>query len=244
MVAETHVLILLAIAGMMLLAAARDLIIAVPRHRADVDRRLRALGAQPPERPLAPRPRSSTSCSARSPPAFLLYGIALVYGATGTTSLVPHRRARLHSDRRRARCSWLGLGLLLIGFGFKVAAVPFHMWAPDVYDGAPTPITAYMAAGAEDGGVRAFVRVWLEAFPTATTAWAAGRRRARARHDGGRQRDRLVQNNLKRMLAYSSIAHAGYLLVALVAGTRRRPGLLFSIWSPTRWRPWARSASW
>ena len=112
----------------------------------------------------------------------------------------------------------LGLGLLLIGFGFKMAAVPFHMWAPDVYDGSPTPVTGFMATGVKAAAFAALVRVLMEAFPSRRRALAAGGRRAGDRVDGAGQPGGAGAAPLKRMLAYSSIAHAGYLLVGGLAG--------------------------
>ena len=109
--------------------------------------------------------------------------------------------------------------MLLIGFGFKVATVPFHMWAPDVYEGAPSPITAYMAATVKAAAFAAFIRVWLEAFPSAFSTWhPALSGLAIATMIFGNAIG-LAQKNLKRLLAYSSIGHAGYLLVAIAAGT-------------------------
>jgi NADH-quinone oxidoreductase subunit N len=153
---------------------------------------------------------------------FLLYGIALVYGATGTTNL-SLIGAQLAGGRLSTMAA-LGLGLLLIGLGFKVAAVPFHMWAPDVYDGAPTPVTAFMATGVKAAAFAALVRVLLEAFPSAQSLWqpvVAGL--AIASMVVGNL-VALNQRSLKRMLAYSSIAHAGYLLVAVWPGTRMGAG--------------------
>jgi NADH-quinone oxidoreductase subunit N len=153
---------------------------------------------------------------------FLLYGIALVYGATGTTNL-SLIGAQLAGGRLSMMAA-LGLGLLLIGLGFKVAAVPFHMWAPDVYDGAPTPVTAFMATGVKAAAFAALVRVLLEAFPSAQSLWQpviAGL--AIASMVLGNL-VALNQRSLKRMLAYSSIAHAGYLLVAVWPGTRMGAG--------------------
>ena len=153
---------------------------------------------------------------------FLLYGIALVYGATGTTNL-SLIGAQLAGGSLSLMAA-LGLGLLLIGFGFKVAAVPFHMWAPDVYDGAPTPVTGFMATGVKAAAFVALVRVLVEAFPSAEQLWqpvvfwmaiasmVAGNLIA------------LAQRTLKRMLAYSSIAHAGYLLAAVWPGSRLSAG--------------------
>src|SRR5215216_1326130 len=100
---------------------------------------------------------------------FLLYGFALVYGATGTTNL-SLIGAQL-SGRPLPLMAALGLGLLLIGFGFKVAAVPFHMWAPDVYDGSPTPVTGFMATGVKAAAFAALVRVLMEGFPAVQSLW-------------------------------------------------------------------------
>jgi NADH-quinone oxidoreductase subunit N len=148
---------------------------------------------------------------------FLLYGIALAYGATGTTnlSLIGAQLA----GRPLPLMAALGLGLLLIGFGFKIAAVPFHMWAPDVYDGSPTPVTGFMATGVKAAAFASLVRVLMEAFPSATNLWQpiiAGL--AIASMVLGNL-VALTQRPLKRMLAYSSIAHAGYLLVAVWPGS-------------------------
>ena len=145
---------------------------------------------------------------------FLLYGIALVYGATGTTGL---RAIGAEVGAGGGTMLVIGLALLLIGFGFKIAAVPFHMWVPDVYDGSPTPVAAYMASGVKAAAFAALFRVLGEAFP-AVAAWhqivwwlavatmVVGNLIA------------LAQRTVKRMLAYSSVAHAGYLLVAVAAG--------------------------
>ena len=149
---------------------------------------------------------------------FLLYGIALVYGATGQTGFALIG-AQLGAGLVPMMAT-LGLGLLLIGFGFKVAAVPFHMWAPDVYDGAPTPVTGYMATGVKVAAFAALARMLVESFPQSIQLWqpvigvlavatmVAGNLIA------------LAQRTIKRMLAYSSVAHAGYLLVALWPGTQ------------------------
>ena len=153
---------------------------------------------------------------------FLLYGIALTYGATGTTnlSLIGAQLA----GKPLPLIAALGLGLLLIGFGFKVAAVPFHMWAPDVYDGSPTPVTGFMATGVKAAAFAALVRVLMEGFPSAIGIWqpiVAGL--AIASMVLGNL-VALTQRPLKRMLAYSSVAHAGYLLTAVWPGTSAGAG--------------------
>jgi NADH-quinone oxidoreductase subunit N len=153
---------------------------------------------------------------------FLLYGIALVYGATGTTNL-SIIGAQL-SGRPLPLMAGLGLGLLLIGLAFKISAVPFHIWAPDVYDGSPTPVSGFMATGVKAAAFAALVRVLMEAFPSAVHIWQpviAGL--AIASMVAGNL-VALAQRSLKRMLAYSSIAHAGYMLVAVWTGTQSGAG--------------------
>ena len=149
---------------------------------------------------------------------FLLYGIALLYGATGTTNLT--RMAIYLVDSPMLGNPMLVMGglLVLVGFGFKVAAVPFHMWTPDAYEGAPTTVTGFMSAGAKAAGFAALLRVLLIALPGLQSdlrpvlTWIAILTMTVGNVTA------LLQTNLKRMLAYSSIAHAGYLLVAVVAG--------------------------
>ncbi|HEX3867551.1 MAG TPA: NADH-quinone oxidoreductase subunit N [Gemmatimonadaceae bacterium] len=217
-VAESHVLILLASSGMMLLAAARDLIIVFLGIElmsisvyalAGINRR----SARSAEGALKYFLLGAFST------AFLLYGIALVYGATGTTNLtmIAGRVAVFHLERSPLLLA--GVALLLIGFGFKVATVPFHMWAPDVYEGAPSPITAYMAATVKAAAFAAFARVWLEAFPFGGLSWHSALTGLAIATMVIGNTVGLMQKNLKRLLAYSSIGHAGYLLVAIAAGT-------------------------
>jgi NADH-quinone oxidoreductase subunit N len=148
---------------------------------------------------------------------FLLYGIALVYGAGATTDL-RLIAANFHSIAQQSPMFlYTGAALILIGFGFKVAAVPFHMWAPDVYQGAPTPVTAFFSVGPKAAGFAALMRILGFGFDSmdeiqpvlwilAVLTMAVGNILA------------LFQDNIKRMLAYSSIAHAGYILVALTVG--------------------------
>jgi NADH-quinone oxidoreductase subunit N len=149
---------------------------------------------------------------------FLLYGIALVYGATGLTNLVLIG-INLGQGTMPLMAS-LGMGLLLIGFAFKVAAVPFHMWAPDVYDGSPTPVTGFMATGVKAAAFAGLARALLVAFPAAILQWQPVIAVISIATMVVGNLVALVQRPLKRMLAYSSVAHAGYLLAALWAGTR------------------------
>ncbi len=154
--------------------------------------------------------------------AFLLYGIALLWGATGSTGLADIG-ARL-SGGEVPVLGKLGLGLLLIGMGFKVAAVPFHMWAPDVYDGSPTPVTGFMATGVKAAGFLGLARILYEAFPAATEVWQPVVAALAVASMVLGNFVALSQRSLKRMLAYSSIAHAGYLLTALWPGSRLGSG--------------------
>ena len=149
---------------------------------------------------------------------FMLYGISLIYGATGSTAL-PTIIAQLQQPGALDNpLVGFGLALLIIGLGFKVAIVPFHMWTPDVYSGAPTPVTAFMSAAVKAAGFALLIRIFLTGIPHAerwdNLMWvlailtmSVGNLMA------------LKQESVKRMLAYSSIAHAGYVMVAIVAGS-------------------------
>jgi NADH-quinone oxidoreductase subunit N len=149
---------------------------------------------------------------------FLLYGIALLYGATGTTNL--GRMAVFLSGSPMIGNPMLLVGslLLLVGFAFKVAAVPFHMWTPDAYEGAPTTVTGFMSVGAKAAGFAALLRIVLSALPDLQADWKPILTWLAILTMSVGNVTALLQTNLKRMLAYSSIAHAGYVLVAFVAG--------------------------
>jgi NADH-quinone oxidoreductase subunit N len=158
---------------------------------------------------------------------FFLYGIALAYGATGSTNLAVIG-ASVASGAASEGLLTLAVGLLCIGFAFKVSAVPFHMWTPDVYEGAPAPVTAWMSAAVKAAAFAAFMRVFLVAFDSAYEIWYPILWWLAAITMVGANLMALVQTNLKRMLAYSSIAHAGYLLVALAAANETAAaGMLF-----------------
>jgi NADH-quinone oxidoreductase subunit N len=160
--------------------------------------------------------------------AFLLYGIALCYGATGSTNLAAIARATAGTEVNSS-VLLAGVALLAVGFCFKVAAVPFHMWTPDVYQGAPTPVTAFMAAGTKAAGFAVFLRVFAGALGGLVLDWRpviAGV--AVATMLGGAVLA-VVQTDLKRMLAYSSIAHAGYLLIGLAAAPTNPEGISASM---------------
>lgn len=152
--------------------------------------------------------------------AFLLYGMAFMYSTTGlldVRDIAGHIRTR---EFGLTPLFMIGLAMLLVGFGFKIAAVPFHMWTPDVYEGAPTSITAYMATGIKAAAFAAFLRVFATAFPPFLPAWAPLLWVIAVATMTLGNITALVQDDVKRMLAYSSIAHAGYILIAFLVGDR------------------------
>ena len=149
--------------------------------------------------------------------AFFLYGIATLYGALGTTNLLALSQAM--SEQGTSPLLLTGMGLLIVGLGFKVAVVPFHMWAPDVYEGAPTAVTAFMTAGPKAAAFAALLRVFAQGFgaPAFSEEWVPIFAVLAALTMLLGNIVAIVQQSVKRMLAYSSIAHAGYAFVALVA---------------------------
>ncbi len=153
---------------------------------------------------------------------FLVYGIALVYGMTGTADLTTI--ANVIEDRQLGSSPILliGIGLLIVGFGYKISMVPFHMWTPDVYEGSPTPVSAYMSTATKAAGFVALLRVVQIALPGLVDVWQWPLAILAALTMVIGNVAAVVQNNIKRMLAYSAIAHAGFILCALVA--IRQPG--------------------
>jgi NADH-quinone oxidoreductase subunit N len=150
---------------------------------------------------------------------FFLYGMALLYGATGSLDLRAIAANVQATGGSEAASALLlpGIVLLIVGFGFKVAVVPFHMWSPDVYEGAPTAITGFMAAGVKAAGFAAFVRVFQSSFDAYAEQWVPLIAMLAVATMVVGNLAAIAQSSLKRLLAYSSIAHAGYLLVALAA---------------------------
>ena len=149
---------------------------------------------------------------------FFLYGIALIYGGAGTTS-IPEIASALTVDAK-SPLLLAGMFLLIVGFGFKVALVPFHQWAPDVYEGAPTSIAAFISAGPKAAGFAAFLRIFLEALQSIQSEWIVVVTILAALTMTVGNLVAIAQRNIKRMLAYSSIAHAGYVLVGLAAANK------------------------
>ena len=210
---EYYILMLFSISGMMLMAQAADLIV--------VFLALELLSLPLYVLSAFARPRVDSEEAGLKyfllgafSSGFVLYGIALVYGATGSTAMSGIIAAA--SAGTSGLLLTVGAALILVGFGFKVAAVPFHMWTPDVYQGAPTAVTAFMAAGAKIAGFAALLRVFSTAFSSISTdltpiIWALS---ALTMIVGNLIA--MSQTDIKRMLAYSSIAHAGYILMAFV----------------------------
>jgi NADH-quinone oxidoreductase subunit N len=156
--------------------------------------------------------------------AFLLYGIALSFGATRTTNLLGIARA-VGDPTVSEGLLLAGVGLLAVGFLFKVAAVPFHQWTPDVYQGAPAPVTAFMAAGTKTAGFAVFLRVFGGALGGLVVSWRPVIAAIAVLTMLLGATLAVVQQDLKRMLAYSSIAHAGYLLIGVIAAATRPEGV-------------------
>lgn len=153
----------------------------------------------------------------------LLFGMSYVYGVAGSTHLrVIGKTLTNHPETLSDKALLVGLFLVVVGFGFKISVVPFHQWTPDVYQGAPTPVTAFMSAGPKAAALAALIRILVEAMPRMGQHWeilvavlavltmTVGNLAA------------LAQTNIKRMLAYSSIAHVGYILIGLVASVGGR----------------------
>ncbi len=165
--------------------------------------------------------------------AFLLYGMALTYASTGSLRLATIREVLSEQAfLTSAPIMILGFSLLVIGFAFKIALVPFHMWTPDAYEGAPTSITAFMATGVKAAAFAALLRVFLSALPQLERHWTEVMWALAVLTMSVGNLIALKQDNIKRMLAYSSIAHAGYILVGFVAGNELgRAGMLFYLFA-------------
>jgi len=222
---EYYGLMLFSASGMMLLAATTDLVSIY------IALELTAL----PLAALAAFLRDSRSTEAgikflllsAMSSAVLLYGMTLVYGFTGTTQL-PGIFERLGTSLDAtvpfgSHALFLGVVMIVAGFGFKIAAVPFQMWVPDVYEGAPTPITAYLSVASKAAGFAAILRVFHMAFGEISLDWATLFAVLAAVSMTVGNLVAISQNNIKRMLAYSTIAHAGFLMVGVAAIAARVP---------------------
>jgi NADH-quinone oxidoreductase subunit N len=151
--------------------------------------------------------------------AVFLYGVALVYGATGTTNLSGIARFLAQTVLLHDGVLFVGIALLLVGLGFKVAAAPFHMWTPDVYQGSPTPVTAFMAAATKAAAFAALLRIFVGAFRLYEVDWRPAVFGLAVLSLLVGSIAAVVQTDVKRMLAYSSVSHAGYVLIGVQAAT-------------------------
>ncbi len=215
---EYYILLLFATSGMMLMAQAGDLIVVfLALELLSIPLYILSGFARPEtESEEAAMKYFLLGAFASS---FVIYGIALVYGATETTNILGILAA---TQMGIANSGLLIVGalLILVGLGFKVAAVPFHMWMPDVYQGAPSSVTAFMSVGAKAGGFAALLRIFTAAFPIIGPTWAPIIIGISVLTMFWGNVAAIAQTNIKRMLAYSSIAHAGYILMALPAAAK------------------------
>ena len=211
---EYYIMMLFSISGMMLMSSAADLIVIfIALELLSIPLYVLAAFA-------APNPGSEEAglkyfLLGAFASGFLLYGIALVYGATGATGLSEIFSAA-QAGVEAPVLMLIGAALILVGLGFKVAAVPFHMWTPDVYHGSPTTVTAFMAAGAKIGGFAALIRIFVVALPSVSEAFVPVMWGVAAATLVVGNLLAIAQNHIKRMLAYSSISHAGFLMMAIV----------------------------
>ena len=220
---EFYALVLFSAAGMMLLAATTELISIY------ISLELTAL----PLAALAAFLRDERSSEAgikflllsALSSALLLYGMVLVYGFTGSTHLPEIARAMTEGNLPFGSYAMLsGITLIVVGFGFKISMVPFQMWVPDVYEGAPTPITAYLSVASKAAGFAVMLRVFYIAFGSVSVDWGTLFAVLSALSMTVGNLVAMAQSNIKRMLAYSTIAQAGYILVGLAAVAARVPG--------------------
>ena len=214
---EFYVLLLFSLAGMLLITQAADLIIVfLALELLSIPLYILAGMA---------RPRLSSEEAGLKyfllgafATGFLVYGTALVYGGTRTTNLLQIVEAA-RAGSASLSLLLVGAALILVGFGFKVALVPFQMWTPDVYEGAPSVVTAFMSVGAKTAGFASLLRVFVTAFPVIGAHWASAAAILATLTMILGNFAAIPQVNVKRLLAYSSIAHAGYLLVGVVAAS-------------------------
>lgn len=215
---ELYVLVLFATVGMMVFAGSRDLMVtfialelmSLPIYTLTAINRRDRRSAEGALKYFLLGAFSS---------AFFLFGIALAYGGAGSTNLEQIALSIGIDGIGASPLVVIATAFLAVGFGFKVAAVPFHMWTPDAYEGAPAPVTGFMAAGVKAAAFAGFIRVFFTAFPGLYDTWDAIAIWLAVLTMVSANLVALVQGNVKRMLAYSSIAHAGYLLVALAAAS-------------------------
>src|SRR5688572_25209067 len=210
---EYYTLLLFSVTGMMLMAQATDLIVVfLALELLSIPLYVLAAFARP--RVESEEAGIKYFLLGAFSTGFVVYGIALVFGATGSTNLAAI--FEFASGGTSNLLLTIGAALVLIGFGFKVAAVPFHMWTPDVYQGAPSAVTAFMSSGAKIAGFAALLRVFATAFPSIAVDMTGILWGLSALTMILGNVIAIAQSNIKRLLAYSSIAHAGYILMAFV----------------------------
>ena len=214
---EYYALLLFGLAGMMLMATASDLLVIFLALEV-MSLAVYVLTGIRRDSPAATEAAFKYFLLGAFSSAFFLYGIAFTYGVTGSTHLDRVGRLIAAQAISPTPMQLMAVGLLFVGFAFKVAAVPFHMWTPDAYEGAPPSVTGFMSTGVKAAAFAAFVRVFLSAFESLRGDWSgilwvvAASTMVLGTVVG------VAQSNVKRMLAYSSIAHGGYILVALLSG--------------------------
>jgi NADH-quinone oxidoreductase subunit N len=213
---EYHALLLFSIAGQCLMASANDLIVVF------IGLEISSIASYVLAGYLRDDKRANESALkyfllGSFATAFFLYGVAIVYGATGTLNLTAVHDAVVGQDQPLVIFLGLAAALMFVGLGFKVSAAPFQIWAPDVYQGAPTPVSAFLSAGPKAAAFAVFLRIFLTAFGPIGAAWEPLVWLAALLSMTVGNFAALLQTNVKRLLGYSSIAHAGYVLVALAA---------------------------
>ena len=213
---EYHALLLFSIAGQCLMAAANDLIIVF------IGLEISSIASYILAGYLRDDKRSNEAALkyfllGSFATAFFLYGVAIVYGVTGTVNLTGVRDAISGQDQAPVIYLGLAAALMFVGLGFKVSAAPFQIWAPDVYEGAPSPVSAFLTTGPKAAAFAVFLRIFLTAFGPIGSGWEPLVWLAALASMIIGNFAALLQTNVKRLLGYSSIAHAGYVLVALTA---------------------------
>src|SRR5262245_54165584 len=214
---EYYSLMLFALAGMMLMATATDLLVIFLALEV-LSLAVYVLTGIRRDSPAATEAAMKYFLLGAFASAFFLYGIAFTYGATGSTRLDRIGTIMAAQSMQPNTMQLLAVGLLFVGFAFKVSAVPFHMWTPDAYEGAPAPVTGFMSTGVKAAAFAAFARVFLSALEPLRGQWSQVVWVVAAATMIVGTVVGVAQSSIKRMLAYSSIAHGGYLLLALLAG--------------------------